>query len=335
MPKKALAIIFIIMFIAFTTGCEEEYDYHVNLDIFPPGSGQVFGEGTYPPGTEVIVEAKPAEGYMFKNWVEEGERVSTEKNYRFNIKKDRRLISVFEEAPLKGEIVEYDRDNDGGVEVIKVLDKAEKVIYEYTIEEFKHWAEAHWDDIFEESPVFVEEEPVFPDQFMFFDDTAALSPDGEKLAFSVHRYFAATYMSFVGIVNLETEEVALVGEENPGAIQEFYWSHQGEYLAYALNTAKGEGTYLSNDNVINMEKEFILTGDDLEEALITGEEQVELPHFKNLSWLEAQNRLNFTSDVNVDGENEVINWSIEAQGSGLSREQQDKESAALASLLRY
>lgn len=170
------------------------------------------------------------------------------------------------EPAKKGDTIEYVRDDHGRAEAIKVLDDEGKEIFLYTIEEFKSRAKALWEDTFKEPPAFVEEEPVNPEDFTFFDETAALSPDGENLAFSVHRYFAASYISFTGVVTPETEETALINEENRGEVDKLIWSFEGEHLAYTLHTAKGEGTYLSNDNVLNREKEFTLSGDDIDQA---------------------------------------------------------------------
>lgn len=85
--------------------------------------------------------------------------------------------------------------------------------------------------------MFYQDYPVYPENLSCFEDTAALSPCGKKFAFSVSDYYAATHMSFVGVVNLETGEVDLVDEENRGRIEKFCWSPEGNCLAYALNTA--------------------------------------------------------------------------------------------------
>lgn len=318
MLKKSnilLLLAFVVVF-AFAVGCAEE-SYQVNVEAYPSEGGQVTGEGTYPLDTEVSVEAEPAEGYIFKEWQEEGETVSTEKIFKFAVNEDRNLTALFKKEVLTGETVEYADER----KTIKVLNEEGEVVFEYTIDEFKNWAQDNWENIFEETPAFVEERPVDPQNFSFFDDAAALSPGGEKLAFSVHDYYAATFMSFVGIIDLETGEVSLVDEENRGQIDEFFWSPEGMYLAYALNTAKGGGFFLSNDNVDEMTKEFTLSADDIGET-VDSENQISLPNFRELEWIEVEEetRLKFTADYLEDGQAGTASWSIDAQGTDLRKE---------------
>jgi len=314
---KLLIVILITAIAAFAPGCVEEY--RVSLEADPREGGQLSGEGSYRTGTEVTVEAESAEGYLFREWKENGETVHTEKSYRFTVEEDRSLRAVFEEELLEGAAVRYADEHAAGAETIKVLDEEERIIFEYSIAEFRTWAQKHWEEIFEEIPAFADIETVYPEDFAAFDYTAALSPGGGKLAFSIHRYFAATFMSFVGVVNLQTEETALVSTENRGQIGEFLWSPRGTYIAYALNTAKGEAFFLSIDNVEEMEKEFTLSRDDIAAALEEGD-PVGMPFFENMGWFEEEKRLQFTTNVRIDGEIEAIEWSIDAGGTDLRKE---------------
>jgi len=227
------------------------------------------------------------------------------------------------EEDLIGARIEYGQETDGfGGEIIKVFDEDDQLIFEYKFSDFLEWAEDNWEDIFEEVPAFHEENPVYPeDLYGSFDDTAKLSPCGKSFAFSVVDYFAATHMSFVGVVNLESGEATLVDEENlPGRIEEFYWSPGGEYLAYALNTAKAEGSLLSNDHADEMSKEFAIGEEELQEALNQGEYETFFPFFRDLQWKEDGNRLKFVTDAPEDKDAGTIQWSIDPGGEDLVKE---------------
>ena len=74
--------------------------YEVNLESSPGGSNflaALEGSGTYQHGGEVEIEAEEiAYGFRFKKWVEDEEKVSGDKNYRFTIEEDRELKAVRE-----------------------------------------------------------------------------------------------------------------------------------------------------------------------------------------------------------------------------------------------
>jgi len=237
-------------------------------------------------------------GYSFIEWVEEGETVSTEREYDFVIENDRELVAVFQE--------------EEGKETIEILDEEEQVFFEYTYEEFVDWAKNHWEDIFEEIPAFHEDYPVYPeDLHPYFDDTATLSPCGNLVAFSVHDYYAATHMSFVGVVNLQTREVNLIDQENRGKVDEFHWSPESDYLAYVLNTAEVREILLSNDNVEQMSKEFTLDEEDMRGALNAGEYSSFFPFFRDLRWREDENRLIFDTSAPECKDARQIIWSVD------------------------
>jgi len=81
----------------FTAGCEQDtLEYEVSLEVVPEGAGEVAGGGTYLSGEEVTVEATLEEGYEFVGWKENGERVSTDNTYRFQIENNRELTANFE-----------------------------------------------------------------------------------------------------------------------------------------------------------------------------------------------------------------------------------------------
>ncbi|GEM_PF-2513505 len=88
-------------------GCAPEQPEHrVTLEAEPAGAGEVSGSGTYLEGEEVTVEADPGEEYEFKNWLEDGEKVSSQQQYALEITGEKKLIAEFEQ---KEEAVEEDK----------------------------------------------------------------------------------------------------------------------------------------------------------------------------------------------------------------------------------
>ena len=82
--------------------------YNVTVSVNPENAGVVNGAGTYNHGEDVTLTATANEGYKFVNWTENGEVVSEEAKYLFEITKDRNLVANFEEIE--------DPENPGGNE---------------------------------------------------------------------------------------------------------------------------------------------------------------------------------------------------------------------------
>ncbi len=92
-----LKIVFAAAFVAaalLAPGCAEEHQ--VELAVEPEEGGRVDGAGSYEYETLVTLEAEPAEGYVFAGWSEDGESVSEEKVYQFEVVEDRNLTALFE-----------------------------------------------------------------------------------------------------------------------------------------------------------------------------------------------------------------------------------------------
>ncbi|ACB84629.1 leucine-rich repeat domain-containing protein [Natranaerobius thermophilus] len=82
--------------VTFMTGCTPEYEVEIQAD--PEEAGEIEGEGTYEEGEEVTVEAEPNEGYEFKKWEKEGEEVSQDQEYKFEIEESIELVAEFAET---------------------------------------------------------------------------------------------------------------------------------------------------------------------------------------------------------------------------------------------
>ncbi len=77
---------------------EEEYEeeeYVVEVSSEPELSGLVSGGGNYRSGEEATVQAKEKNGYVFDLWKENGEMLSEEAVYSFEVDKDRRLTAYY------------------------------------------------------------------------------------------------------------------------------------------------------------------------------------------------------------------------------------------------
>ena len=70
--------------------------YEITLSANPAEGGEVSGAGTFEEGTTITVTATANEGYVFVNWTENGEEVSTDAEYSFEVTADRILIAIFE-----------------------------------------------------------------------------------------------------------------------------------------------------------------------------------------------------------------------------------------------
>jgi len=69
---------------------------NIAVSAEPREGGTVDGGSTYMEGNEITVRARPAKGYRFVNWTENGQVVSTNPDYGFVVVRDRELTANFE-----------------------------------------------------------------------------------------------------------------------------------------------------------------------------------------------------------------------------------------------
>ncbi len=69
--------------------------YTINVSANPTAGGNVGGGGTYTQGQSCTVTASANNGYTFVNWTENGQQVSTNANYTFNVTGNRTLVANF------------------------------------------------------------------------------------------------------------------------------------------------------------------------------------------------------------------------------------------------
>ncbi len=69
--------------------------YNLTTSVNPVNAGAVIGGGTYVSGTNATLNAIPAGGFLFTNWTENGNVVSTSASYTFAVTADRALVANF------------------------------------------------------------------------------------------------------------------------------------------------------------------------------------------------------------------------------------------------
>ena len=75
------------------------HTYEIAASANPTEGGTVAGAGTYVHGSSVTLTATPNEDYNFVNWTENGEEVSTDAEYTFDVTAARTLVANFEVIP--------------------------------------------------------------------------------------------------------------------------------------------------------------------------------------------------------------------------------------------
>ena len=70
--------------------------YTITVSANPTNGGTVSGGGTYQQGQSCTVSATANNGYTFTNWTENGNVVSTQANYTFNVTSNRNLVANFQ-----------------------------------------------------------------------------------------------------------------------------------------------------------------------------------------------------------------------------------------------
>ncbi len=70
--------------------------YTIAVSANPSGSGSVTGGGTYEQGQSCTVRATAATGYNFQKWTENGQQVSNNASYTFNVTGNRTLVAQFQ-----------------------------------------------------------------------------------------------------------------------------------------------------------------------------------------------------------------------------------------------
>ena len=149
-----LLITCLFVSVAFIAGCTPEYEVEVQAD--PEDAGEIKGEGTYEEGEEVTVEVEPKKGYEFKKWEEDGEKITSDKDYKLEVNEDVTLEAQFEKQEYQVSL-SASRDK-GKVGVGEIQDSYYEETYKYGEEvtvkakpsdyfEFDYWEDIEGEDI--------------------------------------------------------------------------------------------------------------------------------------------------------------------------------------------
>ncbi len=90
-------------------------EYTISLSANPNNGGSVSGGGTYQEGESCTVSATSNNGYTFTNWTEDGNEISTDANYSFNVNSNRVLVANFTILPPNSYAINVSANpSDGG-----------------------------------------------------------------------------------------------------------------------------------------------------------------------------------------------------------------------------
>ena len=85
-----------ITYIATINITQSTTQYTVNVSANPSNGGNVTGGGTYQEGQSCTVSATANDGYSFVNWTENGNQVSSDADYTFDVTSNRNLVANFQ-----------------------------------------------------------------------------------------------------------------------------------------------------------------------------------------------------------------------------------------------
>lgn len=220
-----------------------------------------------------------------------------------------------EETPEDLTLETVRKEENDRIHKLRITDATGREQFVYSIEDFNQWAAENWEDLFQEPPRVGGRQ--VNTNFSFFNDNPDFAPSINKIVFFVNDYAAATTVSFIGVVDINSGETNLIPETIRGGVGNYVWSTENQYLAYKSNTARAVGDYIYVDDIKNMERSFTLSRDDVLQRFNTAEEESPTgfnPEFRNLEW--KNNYLHFSS-TGLD--KKEVQWKIDKEGSNLTR----------------
>ena len=201
---------------------------------------------------------------------------------------------------------------------IFVNEEGGETVFSYSVSEWREQVEGSWDDYFDQ-PLMINEREVTPSNFNRFTGVSPFPGGTKKLGFVVSTRDLFEDVSLFWVMDISSREIEMIGKENFGVIGNISWSPNGIYFAYYLNTEKAPGEYLTVDNALTLEKEFMIDREEILEAYEVEKEDYS-PEFARLDWADDGNRLFFTT-ASIEDEEEEDKWSIMVDGSELKKEE--------------
>ncbi len=84
--------------------------YTVNVTIDPEEGGSVTGAGTYDHGSQVTLNAEPADNFAFLAWMEYEQQVSDDAQLSFEVENDRTFVAVFQDVTAVSDLSDQIHD---------------------------------------------------------------------------------------------------------------------------------------------------------------------------------------------------------------------------------
>lgn len=154
---------------------------------------------------------------------------------------------------------------------------------------------------------------VGPDSFFHHIRLGETLTQGKSAVYLTRPYRSLTMDAAVGYVNLDTGQVNLITVINgPGeSASDFYWSLDGEYVAYHWIASGSGHSYL---HIYDLIKDEIISFYDLKGIEVT-EAETFAGQFQDLQWSKDGEKLHFNlkkpQEVEEDGE--VSSWTIDVK----------------------
>jgi hypothetical protein len=84
--------------------------FKVSVQVFPPGSGKISGEGYYKANQPVFLEAEPNPSFSFTGWQKENKTISTQNQFYLPVTGNMHVVARFKS---KATLIQTDRANPG------------------------------------------------------------------------------------------------------------------------------------------------------------------------------------------------------------------------------
>ncbi|MET3683271.1 hypothetical protein ABID56_001366 [Alkalibacillus flavidus] len=287
MSKPIIAIPIIL--ITILIGCSNQ-EYEVDVIVQPDDAAEIAGAGIYASDNEAVVTVQPNDGYEFVEWTQDGESVSTESEYRFEVSSDVQLQAVLNKTttnvtreqtitpsmslPLESlETVQFEQE---GVSINKSeLASNLDGVWE-TIGGKNLWGE-EYDEVTENHP----------DLNNLSIRHEGLSPDETKLAFTLYNAQGAFPYSVVGYMDLETDEIYFTNatQQVTSPRDGVVWSSDGSHIVYTTVNESPTRQQAFIDSVEDQEN--VVTAD------FTAISEAELLDVSRMEWMDDNQSVQF------------------------------------------
>ena len=153
MKRKFLLSFLLIASLILLGGCQDrtkQPDVDINFSVSPNGRGEVKANyDDFKLNDGVVLTAIPKEGYIFKNWTEDGNEISTNEVYKFRALTNRTLVANFVES-FNLEVKFDPTEEAGKIEAEKAYEKNTEITIKATASygyEFVKWVDENGNEV--------------------------------------------------------------------------------------------------------------------------------------------------------------------------------------------